>query len=136
MSNEAIRAPAAPQRVAVMALTDEEIEGLSPGIRSVVLELNALGFETSDSGDGSAFRDGMECAFEEPMVVVVCRDPNKLIRGSIALRDYLRVFRPYMKGVSVEASYSPIDGIASVLLYGDDLALPQPRSERGEKACS
>ena len=35
---------------------------LSPGIRDLVLALNAAGFNTVDSGDGSNHADGMCCA--------------------------------------------------------------------------
>lgn len=46
---------------------------LSPGIRHLVRALNEHGFETTDSGDGTNFKEGMECSVPYPMVVVQSR---------------------------------------------------------------
>ena len=43
---------------------------LCPGIKHVVLWLNSLGYKTTDSGDGSHYMDGMDCAVPDPMVVI------------------------------------------------------------------
>jgi hypothetical protein len=50
-------------------VTPEEIASLDDGIRGLVLELNALGYRTTDSGDGTKAAT-MECAVDFPMVVV------------------------------------------------------------------
>lgn len=46
-------------------MTDEVASELSPGIRGAVEFLGHHGYETSDSGDGSAYLDGMKCAFKD-----------------------------------------------------------------------
>ena len=50
-------------------MTPEELAGLDAGIRDLVIELNALGYETTDSGDGTK-ADTMECAVDFPMVAI------------------------------------------------------------------
>lgn len=41
---------------------------ISPGIRELVRKLNEAGFVTTDSGDGSNYENGMECAIPFPNV--------------------------------------------------------------------
>lgn len=50
--------------------TDINYDELSPGIRGAVKWLRDNGFNTCDSGDGSNFEQGMECAWEQPMVII------------------------------------------------------------------
>lgn len=60
-------------------MTTEEREGLSDGIKWLVLGLQAAGFHTCDSGDGSNYEDGMSCALPFRHVAIQCalwQDPE------------------------------------------------------------
>lgn len=52
-------------------LDQDEVDKLSPGIRNAVLWMRKNGFETTDSGDGSNYGQGMECAVPYPMIAIV-----------------------------------------------------------------
>lgn len=86
------------------------------GIRGAVEWLNSAGFKTSDSGDGSHFRDGMEGAMEDPMVYIVS-NPCSLVRDANRLRDML----DGVGGIEIQAMYGPLDGNAGILVTGDGL---------------
>ena len=94
-------------------------EQLSPGIRNAVRWFHEQGLETVDSGDGSNFANGMECAIEDPMVVI-CTDPGNLtdladeLQKALAEKDLVD-FR-------IEASYSPGEP-TFILVLGKDLLL-------------
>jgi hypothetical protein len=111
-------------------LPDEVIDGLSPGIRELVIWLNAMGFETSDSGDGSNAAAGMECALEMPMVAIPVPSA-KLISESIRLKERLEArgvdFTKAVKvdcdegteGVAwpiIQATYDPVDESSLIVL--------------------
>lgn len=51
-------------------LSDAEVECLDPGIREIVVQLRADGFETTDSGDGVS-KPADERVFEYPHVYAV-----------------------------------------------------------------
>lgn len=93
------------------------LEELSPGIKNAVQFLNMEGFQTIDSGDGSLAKEGMECAFEEPMVGIQV-EPDFLITATHRLRSILLA-----EGVEarVEGSYSPDDETAVIVAFGTDL---------------
>lgn len=57
--------------MSAVELDQDEINALSPGIRGAVLWLRKNGFETTDSGDGSNYGQGMECAVPYPMIAIV-----------------------------------------------------------------
>jgi len=97
--------------------SEEFYESLSPGIRKLVRKLNEWGFDTTDSGDGTNYKEGMECAVPYPMVVILLdrekRDPfeetdrlTKLLTdagveiGSERVPEYLRW---------VQLTYSSVD---------------------------
>ncbi|KKN00630.1 hypothetical protein LCGC14_1135850 [marine sediment metagenome] len=107
-----------------MMNTEEfDYEQLSPGIRNAVRWFHAWEWDTSDSGDGSLSRDGMECAMEVPMVVVpveeghfMCHDANAIsqeLEREMSPEDFAKV--------DIQAMYNPRDGIASILVTGDGL---------------
>lgn len=58
--------PDAP-RLPVLDLAD-----ISPGVRKLVAALREAGLWTSDSGDGSNYEAGMDCALPFPHVFIVC----------------------------------------------------------------
>lgn len=89
---------------------------LDPGIRDVVVALRAMGFETTDSGDGS-----------KPPGERVMDDPHVFIRVApesiVSEARRLRARAPHLpyRYVKVEASYDPDNGIAVLaLIYRDD----------------
>lgn len=102
------------------SLAAEEEADLSQGIKSIVVLLNENGWEISDSGDGSSYEAGMECAIPEPMVVVVVGRPIELGSTCDGLFRFLGAKLPGNK-ITIQGNYSPNDGISSILLTGDGL---------------
>ena len=94
------------------------MEEICSGIVDVVNLLNANGFVTTDSGDGSHFTEGMDCAWEVPMVV--CQET---MGPGFGIRAYqlLYILRENGYEAQVEAIFSPNDGIASIVAYGEGL---------------
>ena len=86
-------------------LTPEIIAGLDDGIREMVVGLDAAGYVTTDSGDGSK-AEWMEGALPFPMVAVRVL-PEMIVQQT----DTLAIQYPEW---SVEGSYSA--GVAIVLL--------------------
>ena len=93
-------------------------EEICEGIRGAVELFNSWGFETTDSGDGSHLKEGMKCGWDVPMVVIV-EDIDELIDSADELNLLLRVNN--VNDFQIEASYSPNDGIASIVIYGEGL---------------
>jgi hypothetical protein len=95
-------------------------EKICPGIVNVVKLLRAKGFKTTDSGDGSHFKEGMEGAFEEPMVACKPRHPD--CRDSWwTANKLLKVLREYGYDAHVELTYSPNDGVTTLTACGEGL---------------
>jgi hypothetical protein len=103
---------------------------VSPGVRQLVKLLNELDFETTDSGDGSNYLEGMEGALPEPNVAMVVK-PEQLISESERLKEVLE-----RRGVRfgfgdddlpvISASYNPVDKTCVILLLGvNDKSLQQ-----------
>lgn len=89
-----------------------DYDHIDPGVRAHVRALNDAGFETTDSGDGS--KSGwMEGAVEWPHVVCVV-EPGALVADAHRCAEVLAL-PPFGAGWTVEASYSPHDGVA--MLY-------------------
>lgn len=101
------------------SLTPKVIETLSPGIRALVVWLNKQGFKTCDSGDGSNFKGGMECAVEFPMVVIKANG-HTLKRECLLLYDMLMSrgvdFTPRENGPEIQATFNPADGESIIML--------------------
>lgn len=121
---------------------------LDPGIRNTVMRLRALGFETSDSGDGVAKFDaegnelpgfeGATSGFGVPHVVFIIEPAARLVSEADRLLKVL-ILEGVEVGlvdpkdsVNIQAAYDPVDGIAVVILDGLDdqgwpLLSPDPR---------
>ena len=106
------------------------IDKLAPGVKELVVWLNAQGFPTCDSGDGSNFKNDMACGVPFPMVAINS-DPRTLIADAGALYDALRArgvpFDLEARGYTcdppeeanwpqIEATYDPADGHAIIML--------------------
>lgn len=104
-----------------MLLSKEVIDGLSPGVRDLVVYLNnELEYPTTDSGDGSNHAAGMECAPPFPMVAMDVSDRDQVIAAK-RLESWLYLegvrFRPTDDdGPRIEVNYSPHDDISILLL--------------------
>ncbi len=94
-----------------------EAEELCPGIRAAVELLRSNDFETIDSGDGSHFRAGMECACEEPMIA--CATTRHHMAG--ASHRLMTLLGSRGIDVHIEAAYSPKDEVAILLVMGKEL---------------
>jgi hypothetical protein len=106
---------------------------LNPGIREVVSLLREHGFDTTDSGDGvTNIAADMEGAIPVPHVhcmVSVDRIVLEALRMMQVLID--NGVEPFPG--CVQAMYSPVDGIASVSVFGvDDEMLLAAQSKKPE----
>lgn len=93
---------------------------LCPGIRGAVEFLWKQGWETTDSGDGSHFRAGMEGACEEPMIVIVVRGVDlqeKAFYADLVLKD----FRAIGINPHVELTYCANDRKDTCIVTGECL---------------
>ncbi len=98
-------------------MVDFDYESLSPGIRAAVKWFHAQGYDTCDSGDGSLLEGGMECGWEEPMVIVQVPVLSSLITLTDEIHGKLGSLG---LDVRVEASWSPNER-AFVVCYGKGL---------------
>lgn len=110
-------------------ITKEEIAGLDPKIRNLVLLINQIGYTTTDSGDGSKFGQ-MEGALNIPHVVIQLpqedRTKDALIKDAFILWAILKKqlkaeARPRL---NIEISYSIKDNLGLFIVSGindDDL---------------
>jgi hypothetical protein len=119
-------------------LTPEETEALDPGIRRLVTLLRAHGFETTDSGDGETkpqalFRENPDWCDRDVEAAGILTTPHVhiYVRGNMldeadrllrVLRAELpRAFGPRsleFNDVTIQATYSPLDGIALLSVTG------------------
>ena len=97
----------------------EQTKTLDPGIRDVVLRLNAAGFVTTDSGDGASKPDDWYASGEAIPIphVVISTDPERMIadahRAALVLGD----------DWTVEVSYET--RTQTVHLFARQLTLPE-----------
>lgn len=100
-------------------LSDAEVESLDPGIRDLVVQLRAAGYETTDSGDGvSKSKDWYESgeAIPYPHVVIHIPDHRILVEFSNDLHNWLydhgytkfTVESSYVVGESAHAMVRPL----------------------------
>lgn len=105
---------------------------LNPGIIKTVKLLRELGYDTRDSGDGVTGH--CECDVPYPYVHILVEERNDLIMLSLKLRNELeqrlgkeiwkdeRVYKDgdgvFTAAPTVEASYCPIDNIATITVLG------------------
>ena len=108
-------------------LPKDVIDGLSPGVRHLVVWLNAHGFETTDSGDGTNAAKGMGCAVDYPMIAIAASGADLVERSAelfYLLMENGVSFSGEHSDRTVEASYSPTNCVALILLIGvDDAAM-------------
>jgi hypothetical protein len=93
------------------------MDDLDPGICKTVNLLCAAGFDTTDSGDGVSKPD-MACALPYPHVFAIV-DPARMVEEAQRLLDLVSCYADMnLPGRAVEVSYSPIDGVAVLMLIG------------------
>lgn len=113
-----------------MKLDEGVVTSLSPGVRDLVILLNELGFRTCDSGDGSNYAHGMGCAVPFPMIAIetdrsnLCSEADRLMH---VLEERGVSFEPKTQEAGedspeaqfphIDATYSPQDGHAVIVLY-------------------
>lgn len=91
---------------------------LQPDIRSCVRWLRERGWETVDSGDGSAFASGMEGAMKEPMVAIRLHTTDLKAEADLLYRNMKEAgFIDFY----LEASYSPLDKVPLIVVFGEGL---------------
>ena len=102
-----------------------DLNELAPGIRKTVDLLRRAGFDTCDSGDGSAY-PSMECALPFAMVAIKST-PERMLGDTQALYALLKqntlpsAWTPseeYDEIPSVEGSYSPMTETAILVVLG------------------
>lgn len=100
---------------------------LDAGIRETVRALWLAGFEPTDSGDGS--KADMECAIADVAHVFMRCAPADLARRADELAILVSDWPSSgnYNGNRVEASYSPSDGIAVLMLFGCTAPMPEAR---------
>lgn len=98
-------------------MTELNVARLSPNIRKTVMWLRSHGFETTDSGDGTNHAAGMECAFKYANVFMQV-DPSLMLQEAHRLLKLVNSHGNPSKYFSIEVSYSPIDEIAMLMLFG------------------
>lgn len=79
----------------VERLPDDVVKQLDPGIRNLVVYLRALGFETTDSGDGYS-KPADERVFHTPHVAMRC-EPWRIVEASDHLLLAVRQFVENLK---------------------------------------
>ena len=106
-------------------MTTLDLNVLDQGIQQTVAWLREQGFETTDSGDGATKSELIEDgeALDVPHVFMRVDDPLMLIAESQRLAA-LVCAKGLGEECSIEASYSPLDGVSILALMGvDDCAL-------------
>ena len=101
-----------------------DTEELSPGVRNLVIWLNENGHETTDSGDGSNYKEGMEGAMPIPMVIIHTTKEDMIDSVGVLRKDLEELGvkfgkesdLPLEEAPNIEVSYSPIDGETFILL--------------------
>ncbi len=93
------------------------MEEISPGVRKLVRWLNINGFTTTDSGDGTNYENGMDCALEFPHVFMVVA-PNKMVEEAHRLQGLFGFLGGEFPDLAIQVSYSPQDREAILMLMG------------------
>lgn len=110
---EALLGSAPPEPVP--PLPPEILDGLSPGIRDLVVDLRAAGFNTCDSGDGSNYEDGMECAVPFRMIAIVV-SIERLASETARLAEWCRARPLDWPAYQIEGSWNPAESTPLILL--------------------
>lgn len=90
----------------------ERMSEISKGVAGIVEELNALGYDTADSGDGSNYADGMPCTLPFRHVFGVFSDEQT------DLREHGNRLKDLYPEAYIEISYVPGD-VAVFAIYPD-----------------
>jgi hypothetical protein len=77
------------------------LEEISPGVRDLVADLNAKGYITTDSGDGSNLAEGMGCAL--PFRHVFGLVPDEIVD----VKSYVCHLASQYPDARVELTFSP-----------------------------
>lgn len=99
-----------------------DIATLDPGIRETVRRLRDAGFDTRDSGDGvTKLAAGWE-ALDFPHVVIRC-EPAQVVAEARRLHTFVTEHGICVEPVGhssvwIEASYDPVNDIATIMLAG------------------
>lgn len=118
----------------VKAIDDIKYEELDIGIRNLVRLLRSKGFETTDSGDGkSKFENNTACCAEPVSNVYIEVNATRMVAESHRLMEVIRdntiegtlestirneELEMDVPRVLIEASYSPIEGTAILMIHG------------------
>ena len=85
-------------------MTEEELKSIPYGVRSLVKDLNERGYTTTDSGDGSNFKEGMSCAL-----------PDRHVFGTLDIDCNLVEEAETLQGLypeaKIEVGYSPGESV-------------------------
>lgn len=117
-------------------LDQRTIDDLDPGIRETVVWLNALGYETCDSGDGktkfeAGSRWNKEFLRDHAHVVIKLRRASDILVASRQLKADIEALGISVKlgGVTIQATFDPRDESALIdVMYLDDRELARARS--------
>lgn len=95
---------------------------VNPGIVDLVRELRALGYNTTDSGDGVTNREaGMDWAEVDRHVYIVSEDESKMLEDARGLKKHYPDAR-------IDCSWE-VGGTAIVSVYPDGLTPPDGCTE-------
>lgn len=90
---------------------------LNPGIRDIVRELREVhGMQTTDSGDGTNFANGMEGAIEERHVYIQVTVDTFFSEG--------RRLKGLYPEAHIEATWWPASDTAMLLFFPDGIIIP------------
>lgn len=111
------------------------LENVDPGVASLVAKLRAMGWDTTDSGDGKTkIEAGDDEALDVPHVHMVV-DGDEMIRlAQVLLKDVqCLVSENNWQNIDIQASYSPIDDVATLSLYGIDDEMLKSKNKEPQK---
>jgi len=122
-------------------LTKMTIANLNPEIRDLVVWLNEMGYETTDSGDGTNHTNGMEGALEFPHIAVLFNPNQSRWQNAILqARDLHKELKErgikfgYLdKDPIIELHYNPEDDTALIMVCNvtSDMVDMRPKEETG-----
>lgn len=93
---------------------------IDPGVRRLVRWLNDRGYRTTDSGDGVTKVGTMDCALRVANVAILATCFDLVQEARSLLEDFAKigVIVENIEGATIQATYSPIDNVAVILLLG------------------
>lgn len=101
--------------------TDQDYNELDKGIRDTVRFLHEKGYHTTDSGDGMS-KSGIpyEDFLPFPHVVIMPEMASGMMSTAHDLWEDLQATGLDVSGVQIEATYSPVDKVATIMLMNFD----------------